>query len=165
MTVYKEPTSSRAFLIRSVENRFAGISKLNADYTNTTGIISHGPRIEGMAMWESDSEFYLIGSHLTGWKANAAVLSGGNRVIKNGTEWKDLGNPTKSPTTFESQSTFVLPVKTPKGTVDIFLADRWNYPQVDLATYIWLPIVKKPTQFDINWYASWRIGDFLVDFP
>ena len=35
----------RAFLVRSVNNDFVGISQLTDDYTNTTGLVSVAPRV------------------------------------------------------------------------------------------------------------------------
>ncbi len=49
MSVYTDATG--AYLVRSVGNVFAGISRLNADCTNTTGIISSGPDVEGQAIF------------------------------------------------------------------------------------------------------------------
>jgi hypothetical protein len=36
---------SAAYLVRSVDNKFAGISRLSADYLTPTGIISKGPKV------------------------------------------------------------------------------------------------------------------------
>ncbi len=40
-----------AYLIRSVDNQYAGFSKLTPDYLHPTGIFSHGPKCEGQAVW------------------------------------------------------------------------------------------------------------------
>jgi len=167
MTVYQDPhRSDRAFLCRSVENQYAGISQLTEDYLNTTGIISKGPRIEGQAIWYWNSlqQTYLIGSNLTGWSPNPAILNlGRTQYIVRNTQWKDLGNPTNSADTYSSQSTFVLPYTHPNGEMlYIFMADDWNYPYVDYAVYVWLPILrdKDTGNISIPYYSSWRIGDF-----
>ena len=39
---------------------------------NTTGIISKGPQIEGVAIFHRNDKYYLIGSHLTGKKTIVA---------------------------------------------------------------------------------------------
>jgi len=165
MTVYKDPVSNAAYLCRSVSNDYAGISQLSYDYLTTTGIISAGPRIEGQAIWRvpTTGKYYLMGSHLTGWSANAAVLTIGNTAtIQKGTTWQDLGNPSHSSTTFNSQSTFVLPYQHPNGNwLFIFMADRWDYPDVGAATYIWLPFIYNGEEnISINWYDAWKISDF-----
>jgi hypothetical protein len=48
-----------AYLVRSVGNNFAGISKLTPDWLGTTGIISRGPKIEGQAIARLDNGSYL----------------------------------------------------------------------------------------------------------
>ena len=111
MGLFQDPGSSdgAAYLVRSVDNKFAGISRLRDDYLQTTGIISKGPRVEGQAMWRDGSRIYLLGSHLTGWDPNPAVLSFTVAPLRNGSTWEVLGNPSGSDTTWNSQSTFVLP--------------------------------------------------------
>ena len=54
-----------AYLVRSVENSFAGVSEMNADCTGTTGIVSQGPDMEGQAIMRTVSgDLFLMGSHL-----------------------------------------------------------------------------------------------------
>lgn len=89
--------------------QFAGFSKLTPDYLRPTGIFSHGPKCEGQAVWRDGDDYYLLGSHLTGWSANPAILSHAKGPLVNGTKWTVLGNPSGDKTTFNSQSTFVLP--------------------------------------------------------
>lgn len=61
-----QDTDGAAYLVRSVENKYAGISQLTPDYLNTTGIISKGPRVEGQCIFKFQGAYYLLGSHLTG---------------------------------------------------------------------------------------------------
>ena len=58
---------NESFLVRSVNNQYAGISMLNYNDTNTTGIISKGPQIEGVTIFKKNTNYYLLGSHLTGF--------------------------------------------------------------------------------------------------
>jgi hypothetical protein len=141
MGLYLDPDGA-AYLVRSVANQFAGISQLTADFTNTTGIISRGPQIEGQAIFRvppagtggggASPTYFLWGSHLTGWAPNPAVLSVANASALNGAAWGALGNPSNASqsgasTTFNSQSTFVLPYVHPDGRVlYVYMGDRWN---------------------------------------
>ena len=66
-------------------------------------------------------------SHLTGWAANAAILSVADGPSLVGANWTVVGNPTNDPTTFNSQSTFVLPYTHPDGHVTyIYAGDRYD---------------------------------------
>jgi len=73
-----------------------------------------------------------------------------------------LGNPTGDSISFNSQSTYILPYQHPNGKLLlIYMADRWNFPNVDEATYVWLPmIMNSPLNFTISWYDKWTIKDF-----
>ena len=48
MGLWQEPDGSAAYLVRSVDNKYAGFSRLTDDYLNTTvdGIVSKGPKCE-----------------------------------------------------------------------------------------------------------------------
>lgn len=137
MGIYFDPTDESAYLVRSVGNQFAGISRLTSDFTNTTGaraqairrrydgalvhglptlarvtagITSSGPRIEGQAIFRNTSgQLFLWGSHLTGWAPNDALLSVANGTSLPFATWSSVGNPSGDSTTWDSQSTFVLP--------------------------------------------------------
>jgi len=161
MTIFQD-TDGTAYLCRSVQNQYAGISQLTDDYLNTKGIISKGPQIEGQAIWKMNDRYYLLGSHLTGWAANQAVLCISNGNTLNGAVWTVLPVITSSSTTYESQSTYVLPYRHPNGKMlYIYMGDRWAYPNVGAASYVWLPIVvKSPTDLQLPWEATWTISGF-----
>ena len=167
--------NGNAYLVRSVENEFAGISQLNYsnDYLNTTqnGIISKGPKIEGVTMFKL-STYYLFGSHLTGWSPNAAVLCTTNETISLiNAQWQNCNNPSNSSTTYNSQSTFVMRLYDNNENKFVFLSmsDIWNAPNVSTATYLWLPFVFNDNQQEsfpsLPYYDKWVIGDFVVSVP
>ncbi len=134
------------YLIRSVRNQFAGISKMTADCLNVTGITSQGPDMEGQAiMRDTSGTLHAAGSHLTGWAANAAQFVTSPNASLVGAAWVDNYNPSGDPTTYDSQSTFIFPYVHPDGhTTFIWMADRWNANGpggLDNMTNIWLPLV------------------------
>lgn len=137
-----QETDGRAYLVRSVDNKYAGFSQLSEDYLNTTGIVSRGPKCEGQAVWREGETYYLLGSHLTGWSSNPAILATAQAPLT-GAKWTVLGNPSGSSTTFNSHCTYVLPYTHPSTGKQllIYMGDRWNagHPPNE---YIWLPMVK-----------------------
>lgn len=153
-----------AYLVRSVKNQYAGISKLSPDYLNTTGIISSGPDIEGQAIFKDGSQYYLWGSHLTGWSANPAEFLVSNQSTLAGASWTYIGNPSNDGTTFDSQSTYILPYTHTDGHVTyIYMGDRWNINGpggLPNATYIWLPLINGGNTWTMPWLDSWRLGDY-----
>ena len=162
MGLYAEGDS--AWLVRSVDNQYAGISKLTQDFLNTTGIVSRGPKMEGQCIFKSGGRYYLLGSHLTGWSPNAAILAWSPNL--SGASWTSLGNPSGSSTTFNSQSTFVLPYIHPNTGKELFIymGDDWNNSgvgSVSNATYVWLPMQPADhDSFSFTWHDHWKIGDF-----
>ena len=56
--------NKKTYVIRSVNNEYAGISLLTDDYLNTTsdGIISKGPKCEGQTIWNDDRSngYYMV---------------------------------------------------------------------------------------------------------
>ena len=152
-----------AFLVRSVDNKYAGFSQLTPDYLNTTaaGIVSKGPKCEGQAVWREGDTYFLLGSHLTGWSANAAILATAQAPLA-GATWTVLGNPGGSKSTFNSQSTYVLPYAHPSGKeLVMYLGDRWNNGgpgSVGNASYVWLPLVKDGAD-----PSGWKLGATTVD--
>ena len=167
--------NGNAYLVRSVENKFAGVSQLNYsnDYLNTTenGIISQGPQMEGVTIFKLNT-YYLFGSHLTGWKPNAAILCTTNNTISLiNAQWKNCANPSNSSTTYNSQSTFVTRLYDSQENKFVFLsmADIWNAPNVSTATYLWLPFVfsdnSKESYPSLPYYDKWVIDDFQVAVP
>ena len=170
-----EDTDGTAYLVRSVNNAYAGFSKLTPDYLNSTGIISKGPRVEGQAVWRTGDRYYLWGSHLTGWASNPAVLATKSAPLADDRPWTVLGNPSGDAHTYHTQSTYVLPYTHPAGstrageTLHILLSDRWVTPgktpaSVVNASYVWLPLVANnasaPTGFTLPWLETWRIADY-----
>lgn len=70
--------------------------------------------------------------------------------------WTALGNPTGSPTSFKSQSTFILPVN---GSF-IYVADRFvPYVGKKLSPrYVWLPITNiSKTGLTVSWHDEWTL--------
>ena len=154
-----------AYLIRSCNNQYVGISRLTDNYLNTTGLTStiKEPR-EGHAVFYRNNRYYMMTSHLTGWSPNAAELFMTDRDSLQGAQWLSLGNPTGSATTFNSQSTFVLPfpsAKYPGTSFYIYMGDRWNYPDLLNASYIWLPYTfHSDTNVTLEWHDKWSLEDY-----
>jgi hypothetical protein len=97
----------------------------------------------------------MMTSHLTGYNPNAAELFMSDKDNLQGAKWMSLGNPTHSGSSFNSQCAFVLPFpsrKSPGNFFYIYMGDRWNYPHLLNATYIWLPFVfNSDTNVTIQW--------------
>ena len=98
--------------------------------------------------------YFLWCSRATGWRANAAEVFSASALSG---PWRSEGNPTHNATSFESQSTFILPVTGRDGRARfVYVADRFE-PFIsgplcgagqlcESGRYVWLPIdVAPPT--------------------
>lgn len=136
------------------------IYKLNDDYKAVAEQVnkSFTYGFESPAIFKKDSIYYFLGSHLTSWERNdndyytATSLKG---------PWtkKGLFSPEGS-LTWNSQTTFVLPVEGSKETTYMFMGDRWSFPkQASAATYVWQPLSIEGTSISIpEYWQAWRIN-------
>jgi hypothetical protein len=106
--------TGKAYLIRSVRNQFAGISRMTDDCLNVTGITSAGPNMEGQAiMRDSEGVLHAAGSHLTGWSANAAQFVTSPNATLDGAVWDDNYNHSGSDDTWNCELC-AEPARTPE---------------------------------------------------
>jgi hypothetical protein len=136
------------------------IYKLNDDYKSIAEHVckSFTNGFESPAIFRKDSLYYFLGSHLTSWERNdndyytAAALKG--PWIKRG-----MFCPEGS-LTWNSQTTFVLPIEGSKDTTWMFMGDRWSFPkQASAATYVWQPLTIEGAAISIPRYReAWTIN-------
>lgn len=163
MSLFCDPVDHVAYFIRSCDNSYAGISRLTADYLNSTGLISKHPVFEGMALFRHpNGTYYAVTSHLTGWSPNPLMLLRAAGATLDDPQWVDMGNPTNDKTSFNTQPTFVVSFTPASGApYFVYMADNWVHGGpaglVD-AAYVWLPLhfgadgvtLKKQTAWDLD---------------
>ena len=126
----------------SEENSTLHISELTDDFLSDVGNyvrVFPDRYMEAPAMFKHNNRYFLIASDCTGWEPNAARLAWAPNIFG---PWQELGNPCigeGAEFTFQSQSTFVLPVNGKKNAF-IFMGDRWAPTNAIDGRYIWLPI-------------------------
>ncbi|HEY1871119.1 MAG TPA: glycoside hydrolase family 43 protein, partial [Chitinophagaceae bacterium] len=113
MTLFKDD-DRKAYLIYSSENNNTmQVCLLSDDYLNPTKTYSRilmNRNREAPAIFKDEGKYFLITSSCTGWSPNAATYAVADKPLG---PWKEYGNPcvgSGAETTFDSQSTFVLPV-------------------------------------------------------
>lgn len=134
--------------------------KLSDDYKSVTEQIvkdmtSH---CEAPVIFKKDGIYFWMGSGLTSWERNdnyyftATSLKG---------PWKSQGNfAPKNTLTWNSQSTFLLPIVGSKDTTYLFMGDRWAFPhQKSAATYVWQPLLVSGEVLSLPDYKeNWQIN-------
>lgn len=144
MTLFLDDDGTAYHIFAAEENFTLHIAELDDTFTKHSGkylrFIPGGHR-EAPAIFKRDGKYHMITSGCTGWKPNPAQHHVADSIWG---PWTTTGNPCTGPRsniTFDSQSTFVLPVEGDNGETDyIFMADRWRPKNPIDARYIWLPI-------------------------
>jgi len=163
MTVFVDD-DGKAYLVHSAEENFTlNIAELTDDYLDFTGRwarVFPGGWNEAPALFKRGGKYYVITSGCTGWRPNAARSAVADSIWG---PWQMLGNPCRgtpeeNEITFDSQSTFVLPV--PGGSdAFIFMADRWRPKDAIDGRYVWLPLEWENDRPVIRWRAKWSLTD------
>jgi beta-xylosidase len=142
MTLFKDDDGKAYLIYSSEQNNTMQVCLLSDDYLRPTKTFSRiliDRRREAPALFKNNGKYYLITSACTGWSPNAATYAVADKPLG---PWKEYGNPCKGPgaeTSFEAQSSFVLPVEG-KTKSYIFMADRWHKTDLERSGYLWLPL-------------------------
>lgn len=135
------------------------IYKLADDYKSVTEKVNENitSGFESPTMLKKDGLYYFIGSHLTSWEKNDNYYYTSDSLKG---PWISQGLIAPEGTlTWNSQSTFVLPIQGTKGTTYMFMGDRWSFPkQASAATYVWQPLLISGNALSIpNYQDAWKI--------
>lgn len=155
MGTFQDKDGTGYLLIHSGE-----IYKLSDDYKTAAEqvITKMAAGFESPAIFRKDSIYYWLGSNLTSWERNdnyyytATSLKG---------PWTARGLFAPEGTlTWNSQTTFVLPIEGSKGTTYMYMGDRWAFPkQASAATYVWQPLTISGTNISIpSFQQAWQIN-------
>lgn len=133
--------------------------RLSPDYKRVEAQIVKDmtPACESPAIVKHAGIYYWLGSDLTGWERNdnsyftARSLEG---------PWEPQGVfAPKGTLTWNSQTTFVLPVTGSAGTTYVYMGDRWAHPyQRSAATAVWQPLVFADGRLSLpTWQPAWHL--------
>jgi len=164
MTLFVEENGTAYQVYASEANGTLHISQLTPDYLRPAGEyvrIFPGRFHEAPALMKWRGKYFLISSDCTGWAANAARIATAENIFG---PWEELGNPCRGSgrqiaSTFNSQSTFVLPVAGKKDAF-IFMADRWNPENAIDGRYVWLPVEFHHGVPMFGWQEEWTLDFF-----
>ena len=161
-TLFVDDDGAAYHVYASEENSTLHISRLTDDYLAPAGDyvrVFPGRFMEAPALFKHEGRYYLIASGCTGWAPNAARSAVADSIWG---PWTELGNPAVGPgaeLTFDSQSTFVLPVRGRPGAF-VFMADRWRPKNAIDGRYVWLPVLFRNGRVEIEWRDEWDLGAF-----
>ena len=164
MTLFVDDDGKAYHLYASEDNGTLHISLLSDDYLSPAGRyvrVFPGGFNEAPALFKHAGRYFLITSGCTGWAPNQARVSAAPSIWG---PWEELGNPCfgsdrQTASTFDSQSTYVLPVPGRKDAF-IFVSDRWRPANASDGRYVWLPIRFRHGVPTIEWSDTWSPGVF-----
>jgi hypothetical protein len=115
------------------------IAKLSADYMNVEKQMSFvNVPLEGGAIVHFNNLYYVVGSHLTGWRANPNVYATAPSLSGPWSEMQNIAPPETN--TYDSQSSMLIKVTGTKTTSVIYVGDRWIPTTLWDSRYIWMPV-------------------------
>jgi hypothetical protein len=106
-------------------------------------------------MFKLNGRYYLLGSHLTGWNTNDNQYTTATSLAGSWAAWSDFAAPGTN--TYNSQTTFVLPISGSQGTTFMYMGDRWTPSSLGTSPYIWLPLQVNGANIATTWHNSWSI--------
>lgn len=158
-TVFKD-TDGKAYLIASGSNNATlYVYRLSEDYLTVEAQVNQftNQYRESPAVIKKDGKYVFFSSGLSGWATNqnkyivCDTMSG--PCTNNGAGWTNFG----SWNTYNTQTTYVLPVTSGDNTFYMYMGDRWNGNTLDRSTYVWLPFTGSDLNFSLDWNSRWEI--------
>ncbi|MFP5266073.1 MAG: family 43 glycosylhydrolase [Acidobacteriota bacterium] len=95
--------------------------------------------LEGGSLVRYQGLYYVVGSHMTGWKPNPNVYAVAPSLAGPWTHFKDIAPPQVD--TYGSQSTMLFKVVGSRKTAVIFMGDIWKPKALWDSRYLWMPLV------------------------
>jgi hypothetical protein len=155
MGSFKDKDGSGYILIHGGE-----IYKLSEDYKSVSEQVNKNftSGFESPALFRKDSIYYFLGSHLTSWERNDNDYYT-STSLRGPWTYHGIFAPVNT-LTWNSQTSFVLPIEGSKDTTFLFMGDRWSFPkQASAATYVWQPLVVSGFSVSIPDYReAWQIN-------
>jgi hypothetical protein len=156
MTVYQDSDGTGYLISSSNVNYDLNVYKLSSDYTKVDSLLTviKGYHLEAPALVKRNGVYFLITSGATGWNPNRAAYFTATSLAGPWTGPTYFGHDT----TYNSQSTYILPVQGSSGTSYLYMGDRWGPAigqVVNDSTYVWLPLTfPTNTSLDFTGTAS-----------
>jgi hypothetical protein len=151
-----QDTDGTAYLLS--EDRVHGlrIDKLSPDYLSVVSSVTVFQDLEAPAMVKVNGVYFLFASHLTGWATNDNVYATATSLSGPWSSFSDFA--TAGSNTYNSQTSFVLPILGSATTSYMYIGDRWNANNLNASLPIWLPVNIGGTSASVGFVEQWTIS-------
>lgn len=115
------------------------IAKLSDDYLSVAKETSFiKAPLEGGAVVHYQGLYYVVGSHMTGWRPNPNVCAVSKNLAGPWSTFANIAPPEVN--TFGSQSSMLLKIEGRKSTTVIYMGDIWKPEELWDSRYFWMPL-------------------------
>jgi len=111
--------------------------------------------LEGGALMRYHGLYYVLGSHLTGWRPNPNVYATASKLSGPWSEFREIAPG--SPDTYGSQSSMLLKVRGTENTAVIYLGDIWRPRTLWDSRYLRMPLQVQDGGMVLPSPAAWSI--------
>ena len=154
-----QDTNGDAYLLSANFDKGIIVYLMNSDYLSPASIVDPNTTwgdFEAPAMFKEGGYYFILMSHQTGWSSNDNVYSYATAI---GGPWSTPVDIAVSGTnTYNSQTTYVVPVTGSSGTTYMYMGDRWDSSDITNSTYVWLPLEISGSTITMPWENSWNLN-------
>lgn len=153
-TLFKDDDGTAYFVSAARENADLHVYRLSDDYLDIASlekVLWPGQKREAPAIVKRGDYYFLITSGCTGWEPNQGKYAYSASITG---EWSDLFD-IGSPTTFDTQPTYILTIQGSETTSYIYVGDRWDPSNYFNSSYVFLPLsFDTETSMSLDWASS-----------
>ena len=132
------------------------IAKLADDYLSVARQVAFiKAPLEGGALVHYQGKYYVMGSHMTGWRPNPNVYAVSESLTGPWSDFANLAPPEVD--TYGSQSSMLVKVAGNKGTTIVFMGDIWMPARLWDSRYLWMPLDTSNGQLLLPQPKDWSI--------
>jgi hypothetical protein len=138
-TLFRDDDGTAYFISAARDNADLLIYRLSDDYLSIDEHVKTlwpGQYREAPALFKRKGVYFLVTSACTGWYPNQGAYAYAASLTGRWSSLHDLG----SPTTYDSQPAFVLPVQGKERTTYLYIGDRWDPSYYSESSYVFLPL-------------------------
>ena len=111
--------------------------------------------LEGGALVRYHGMYYVVGSHMTGWRPNPNVYATARSLEGPWSEFKDMAPPATN--NYGSQSSGLLSVEGAAQTTVIYMGDIWKPATLSDSRYLWMPVEIGKGRFTLPPPRDWSL--------
>nr|WP_203606843.1 RICIN domain-containing protein [Streptomyces sp. SID11385] len=152
--VYQD-TDGSGYLLRRDPASGLRVERLAGDYLTVESTVAVFPDYESPAVVKSGGRYYLLASHLTGWRTNDNVYATATSLAGPWTPFRHFAPPGTN--TYDTQTANIIPMQGTSATTYIYAGDRWDTDDLGASPLVWLPLTLSGTTAALGWQNAWTL--------